>query len=52
MIIVNQLVDQVREFAASGFHESKTALQALHSLFQDRLDITYALQIVELDDVS
>ena len=52
MIIVNQLVDQVREFAASGFHESKTALQALHSLFQDRLDITYDLQIVELDDVS
>ena len=47
MIIVNQLVQQVRDFAASGFAESRTVLLALHALFQDKLDITYDIQLVE-----
>ena len=49
MIIVNQLVEQIRVFADSGFNESKTALHALHSLIQNRLDVTYELQFIEPD---
>ena len=44
MFLVNQLIEQLRQFADRSVAESHTALYSLHSLLRDKLGISYKLE--------